>query len=176
MVQTYDDFSSLSYSLAYVICPTRICHADLDDPSVMNEALRWFPPVVNVPKTSAEDTTFTTTNAAGEKITIPVPRGSRISITTPCLHNNRKLHSLLRAVLDAVLVLRSSTLIIYLASAILGRSQLVQARSVPRQLPARRVPTVQRRSARMHRTRVRGDRGCRGAHHDHLAVQSRGER
>ncbi|KAI0760164.1 cytochrome P450 [Fomes fomentarius] len=70
-VPTYDDFSSLSYSLA-----------------VMNEALRWFPPVVNVPKTSAEDTTFTTTNAAGEKITIPVPRGSRISITTPCLHNN----------------------------------------------------------------------------------------
>ena len=54
----------------------------------MNETLRWFPPVVNIPKKSAEDTSFTITNAAGEKRTIPVPRDSVIIITTPSLHNN----------------------------------------------------------------------------------------
>ncbi|KAI0716473.1 cytochrome P450 [Earliella scabrosa] len=70
---TYDEFSSLSYSLA-----------------VMNETLRWFPPVVNIPKKSAEDTSFTITNAAGEKRTIPVPRDSVIIITTPSLHNNSR--------------------------------------------------------------------------------------
>ncbi|KAH9941623.1 cytochrome P450 [Epithele typhae] len=70
---TYDDFSSLSYSLA-----------------VFNETLRWFPPVVDIPKQSAEDTTFTTTNAAGEKIAIPVPRGSYITLCAPSLHHNPK--------------------------------------------------------------------------------------
>ncbi|KAI0739090.1 cytochrome P450 [Daedaleopsis nitida] len=68
---TYDEFGSLSYALA-----------------VMNETLRWFPPVVNIPKVSAEDTAFTVTNAAGEKTTVPVPRGSYITITVPSLHHN----------------------------------------------------------------------------------------
>ncbi|RPD56051.1 cytochrome P450, partial [Lentinus tigrinus ALCF2SS1-6] len=68
---TYEDFGSLSYALA-----------------VLNETLRWFPPVVHIPKKSAEDTTFSTTNATGEKATIPVPRGSFVTLCVPALHNN----------------------------------------------------------------------------------------
>ncbi|KAI1786708.1 cytochrome P450, partial [Ganoderma leucocontextum] len=68
---TYEDFSSLSYSLA-----------------VMNETLRLFPPVVSIPKVNVDDTTFTTTNAAGEKRTIFVPRNAYITICTPSLHYN----------------------------------------------------------------------------------------
>ena len=55
---------------------------------VFNETLRLFPPVITIPKQSAEDTSFTTTNACGEKRTIPVPAGTYISICTPALHNN----------------------------------------------------------------------------------------
>ena len=54
----------------------------------MNETLRLFPPVVFIPKVNVDDVTFTTTNAAGEKGTIPVPRGSYITICTPALHHN----------------------------------------------------------------------------------------
>ncbi|KAI0676499.1 cytochrome P450 [Trametes maxima] len=68
---TYDEFSSLSYSMA-----------------VLNETLRHFPPVVNIPKSSAEDTTFTVGNPAGEKRTLPVPANSMISICTSALHYN----------------------------------------------------------------------------------------
>ncbi|KAI0720704.1 cytochrome P450 [Cerioporus squamosus] len=68
---TYEDFSSLSYALA-----------------VLNETLRWFPPVVHIPKKSAEDTAFTVTNPSGEKATIAVPRGSFITICAPALHHN----------------------------------------------------------------------------------------
>lgn len=46
--------------------------------------------VVNIPKLSAEDTTLTTSNAAGEKLTIPVPKGTRLLIDTPGLHYNRE--------------------------------------------------------------------------------------
>jgi len=55
---------------------------------IFNETLRMFPPVINIPKLSEEDTTFTTSNAAGEKLTIPVPKGARIMIDTPALHYN----------------------------------------------------------------------------------------
>ena len=54
----------------------------------MNETLRLFPPVVFIPKVNVDDVTFTTTNAAGEKGTIPIPRGSYITICTPALHHN----------------------------------------------------------------------------------------
>ena len=57
--------------------------------SVLNETLRWFPPVVDIPKESAEDTTFNITNAAGEKATIPVPRGACVTLCVPSLHNTR---------------------------------------------------------------------------------------
>ncbi|KAI0349208.1 cytochrome P450 [Trametes cingulata] len=70
---TYEEFSSFSYSMA-----------------VFNETLRLFPPVITIPKQSAEDTSFTTTNAAGEKRTIPVPKGTFVTVHTPGLHNNPK--------------------------------------------------------------------------------------
>ena len=59
------------------------------DRSVFNETLRLFPPAITIPKQSAEDTAFTTTNACGEKRTIPVPKGTFITVHTPGLHNNR---------------------------------------------------------------------------------------
>jgi hypothetical protein len=45
--------------------------------------------VVDIPKYSHEDTTFVTRNSKGESLTIPVPKGTRISIHTPGLHYNR---------------------------------------------------------------------------------------
>ncbi|PIL23515.1 cytochrome P450 [Ganoderma sinense ZZ0214-1] len=70
---SYEEFSTLSYSMA-----------------VFNETLRLFPPVITIPKQSAEDTSFTTTNAAGEKRTIPVPKGTYVTVHTPGIHNNPK--------------------------------------------------------------------------------------
>lgn len=58
--------------------------------SVLNETLRWFPPVVHIPKKSAEDTVFNVTNPSGEKATIAVPRDSLITICVPSLHHNRQ--------------------------------------------------------------------------------------
>ena len=46
--------------------------------------------VINIPKLSEEDTTLTVGNAAGEKRTIPVPKGVRITIDSPGLHYNRE--------------------------------------------------------------------------------------
>ena len=60
--------------------------------------------VVTIPKYSAEDTVLVTTNASGEKLTVPVPRGTSIVLHTPGLHYNRScLRSLyiLLAVLTA---------------------------------------------------------------------------
>lgn len=48
-----------------------------------------FPPVHSIPKSVAEDTTITVTNVAGERTTIPMPRGSSISMHIPGLHYNR---------------------------------------------------------------------------------------
>ncbi|OBZ67577.1 hypothetical protein A0H81_12404 [Grifola frondosa] len=59
----YEDMGSLSYSMA-----------------VFNETLRMFP--------LAEDTTLVTSNAAGEKLTVPVPQGTYVTIHTPGLHYN----------------------------------------------------------------------------------------
>jgi len=55
---------------------------------VFHETLRMFPPVTNIPKLCEEDTTLTVGNANGEKRTIPVPKGVRITIDTPGLHYN----------------------------------------------------------------------------------------
>ena len=43
-----------------------------------------------IPKMSKEDTTLTIGNANGEKRTIPVPKGARITIDTAALHYNRE--------------------------------------------------------------------------------------
>ncbi|KAI0656897.1 cytochrome P450 [Cubamyces menziesii] len=68
---TYDEFGSLSYAMA-----------------VFHETLRHFAPVTTIPKQSAEDTAFNLTNAAGEKATIAVPRGSFLALCTHSLHHN----------------------------------------------------------------------------------------
>ncbi|EJF57962.1 614/534 cytochrome P450 [Dichomitus squalens LYAD-421 SS1] len=68
---TYEDFSSLSYSLA-----------------VMNETLRLFPPVLAIPKESAEDTAFTLTSHTGETRTLPVPAQTYIALCVASMHRN----------------------------------------------------------------------------------------
>ncbi|GJE85498.1 cytochrome P450 [Phanerochaete sordida] len=67
----YEDLRSLSY-----------CEA------VLYETLRMFPPVHSIPKSVAEDTAITITNAAGARTTVPMPKGSSISLHTPGLHYN----------------------------------------------------------------------------------------
>ena len=56
---------------------------------MLNETLRWFPPVVDIPKESAEDTSFALTNAKGERATVPIPRGACVTLSVPALHHNR---------------------------------------------------------------------------------------
>jgi len=68
---TYENMPLLTHSMA-----------------VFYETLRMFPPVTGVPKESAEDTTLTTTDAQGNKITVPVPKGVDIVIDVPGLHYN----------------------------------------------------------------------------------------
>ncbi|PPQ93732.1 hypothetical protein CVT25_013072 [Psilocybe cyanescens] len=70
-LQTYEDMPRLTYSMA-----------------VFYETLRVFPPVVNIPKVSAEDTVLTVGNIHGEKRTVPIAKGTRVAINTPGLHFN----------------------------------------------------------------------------------------
>ncbi|KAG7445093.1 cytochrome P450 [Guyanagaster necrorhizus] len=56
--------------------------------AVLYEALRLFPSVPPIPKISAEDTVFVSTNKAGERKTIPVPQGAMITIDVAGLHYN----------------------------------------------------------------------------------------
>ncbi|KAG1862036.1 cytochrome P450 [Suillus subalutaceus] len=72
-IPTYDDMPSLTYSSA-----------------VFNEALRMFPPVCAVPKSSAEDTTFTLTDVNGTLKTVVVPKGLDLILDVPGLHYNPK--------------------------------------------------------------------------------------
>lgn len=63
------------------------------DRSVLNETLRMCPPVHSIPKSVAEDTTITITNAHGERTTLIMPKGSSISMHIPGLHYNRTFRS-----------------------------------------------------------------------------------
>ena len=45
--------------------------------------------VPGVPKYAAEDTTFTTTNFAGETVVVPVPKDTSITLHVAGLHYNR---------------------------------------------------------------------------------------
>ncbi|KAJ3892405.1 cytochrome P450, partial [Lentinula edodes] len=56
--------------------------------AVFNETLRMFPPVNGIPKYSAEDTSLTVGNATGDKLVLPVPQGTAITINTVGLHYN----------------------------------------------------------------------------------------
>jgi len=70
-IPTYEEMPLLTYSMA-----------------VFNETLRLFPPVVNIPKYSAEDTVLNVGNMHGQKRTVPIPKGTRLAINTPALHYN----------------------------------------------------------------------------------------
>jgi len=67
----YDHMHMLNYALA-----------------VINETLRMFPPVVGIPKESSEDTTLRAGNLRGENLTVPVPKGTTLMVSTPGLHYN----------------------------------------------------------------------------------------
>ncbi|KAF8622696.1 hypothetical protein AX15_006794 [Amanita polypyramis BW_CC] len=56
--------------------------------AVIYETLRMFPPVPGIPKQSDEDTALVTSNLKGEKLTIPIPKGTLLMISTPGLHYN----------------------------------------------------------------------------------------
>jgi len=70
-IPTYEEMPLFTYSMA-----------------VFNETLRMFPPVTVIPKVSAEDTTLVAGNAKGERLTVAVPKGCDVSISTPGLHYN----------------------------------------------------------------------------------------
>ncbi|TFY53671.1 hypothetical protein EVJ58_g9325 [Rhodofomes roseus] len=67
----YEDLGKLSYVLA-----------------VIQETMRMFPPVINIPKHAEEDMTLPTQNMSGDKLTVPCPKGTAIMIHTPGLHYN----------------------------------------------------------------------------------------
>ncbi|KAF5322275.1 hypothetical protein D9619_001909 [Psilocybe cf. subviscida] len=56
--------------------------------AVFYETLRMFPPVTGIPKITIEDTSLTTQNANGKSVTIPVPKGTDLTIDTAALHYN----------------------------------------------------------------------------------------
>ncbi|KAF5351017.1 hypothetical protein D9756_008375 [Leucocoprinus leucothites] len=58
--------------------------------AVFNETLRMFPAVVIIPKRSAEDTTLSTTSTRGERVVVPIPKGTDVHINVPGLHYNPK--------------------------------------------------------------------------------------
>ena len=52
------------------------------------ETMRHVPPVTFIPKTVAEDTTLTAATTQGDKVVIPVPKGTLMGIDTAGLHYN----------------------------------------------------------------------------------------
>ncbi|KAJ8592967.1 cytochrome P450 [Rhizopogon salebrosus TDB-379] len=72
-IPSYDDMPSLVYSSA-----------------VFNEALRMFPPVNSIPKSSVENTTLTLTDVNGTKTMVSVPEGVTLTMDIAGLHYNPK--------------------------------------------------------------------------------------
>ncbi|KAF9059688.1 cytochrome P450 [Rhodocollybia butyracea] len=56
--------------------------------AVFNETLRMFPPVLGIPKYSAEDTRLIISNDAGEKRDFGLPQGTNITLDVAGLHYN----------------------------------------------------------------------------------------
>ncbi|KAF8172489.1 cytochrome P450 [Pholiota molesta] len=56
--------------------------------AVLYETLRMFPAVTGIPKFSAEDTTLTTSNIHGDTLTVPVPKGTQLTLNVAALHYN----------------------------------------------------------------------------------------
>ncbi|KAF8161202.1 cytochrome P450 [Crassisporium funariophilum] len=67
----YEEMSLFTYSMA-----------------VFYETLRMFPPAVNFIKTSAEDTGLVVGNIHDERLVVPVPKGTTISVNVTALHYN----------------------------------------------------------------------------------------
>ncbi|KZT71520.1 cytochrome P450 [Daedalea quercina L-15889] len=67
----YEEMGKLSYVMA-----------------VFLETMRMFPPVINIPKYAEQDATLPTQNMAGDKLTVPCPKGTYLMIHTPGLHYN----------------------------------------------------------------------------------------
>ncbi|GLB37532.1 putative cytochrome P450 [Lyophyllum shimeji] len=61
--------------------------------AVFYETLRMFPPVTGIPKESAEDTSLATTDAQGNQVVVPIPKGADITIHVPGLHYNPRYWS-----------------------------------------------------------------------------------
>nr|BAL05196.1 cytochrome P450 [Phanerodontia chrysosporium] len=70
-IPAYEEMNSLHESIA-----------------VFYETLRLFPPVTGIPKVAAEDTTLVTTDHGGNKVVVPVTKGTGISLHVPGLHYN----------------------------------------------------------------------------------------
>ncbi|KIK59170.1 hypothetical protein GYMLUDRAFT_684483 [Collybiopsis luxurians FD-317 M1] len=70
-IPTYEEMPLLTHTMA-----------------VLYETVRMYPPVTDIPKYSAEDTSLTISNPAGEKRILPIPRGTRITINIAGLHYN----------------------------------------------------------------------------------------
>ncbi|EAU87285.2 614/534 cytochrome P450 [Coprinopsis cinerea okayama7 len=70
---TYEDMPKLTRCLAFI-----------------NETLRHFPPIIELPKKAQEDTVLHTTNHYGEKVSVPIPKGGCISVNIPATHHNPK--------------------------------------------------------------------------------------
>jgi len=70
-IQTYEELPLLTHSMA-----------------VLYESLRMLPPLTSIPKSSAEDTTLTISNTAGQTHAIPVPQNTLIVLDVVGLHYN----------------------------------------------------------------------------------------
>ncbi|EKM51238.1 uncharacterized protein PHACADRAFT_263271 [Phanerochaete carnosa HHB-10118-sp] len=68
---TYEEMNSLTECMA-----------------VFYETLRLFPPVQSIPKVAAEDTTLVAADHAGNKVVIPVPRGTELQLSVISVHRN----------------------------------------------------------------------------------------
>ncbi|KDR79325.1 hypothetical protein GALMADRAFT_243295 [Galerina marginata CBS 339.88] len=68
---TYEEMPLLTYAMA-----------------VFYETLRMFPPGTSIPKVAAEDTSLVASNSHGEQITVPIPKGTAVIISTPGIHYN----------------------------------------------------------------------------------------
>ncbi|GLB37921.1 putative cytochrome P450 [Lyophyllum shimeji] len=56
--------------------------------AVFYETLRMFPPATGIMKTCMEDTTLATTDALGNQIVVPVPKGADVTMDFTALHYN----------------------------------------------------------------------------------------
>ncbi|KIP06369.1 hypothetical protein PHLGIDRAFT_515467 [Phlebiopsis gigantea 11061_1 CR5-6] len=63
-------------------------HLLTESMAVFYESLRMFPPVLGVPKLSTEDTTLATSDHAGKKVVVPIPKGMVVGINICGVHYN----------------------------------------------------------------------------------------